>query len=328
MRYVFDLIGLTFFYISMVAAAGWAFFALWFFEPWPPSLRYLAALLCFFGAVAALVLLSKPWVIGLFVPGMLIVMFLWSFHTPSINRNWSENQARLPFAVFQGDQVLLQNLRHATYRSDSDYDLRWYSQTLDLRRIRTVDFIVEPFGAWRGLAHTFLSFGFEGGEHLAISVEARKSQGVSYSPFKGLFKQYEIMYVIGDERDLIGLRANIRGNPVYLYPVRADAQQVRALFTDMLERSNTLAQRPEFYNTLNNTCNSNIVRHMDKLRGQRHPLDLRVLFPGYADQLALELNLIAAEGSIKTLRERFLINKRSAFGSADENWSERIRERR
>lgn len=319
-----DMLVTGLFYTGLGGAALWAFFALWFFEPWSEFPRRVLALCWLVSAIASLVLLPRYGAVAGVSAGVLMIAWLWSFHLPSINRDWSEDQARLPLAVFNGDKVFLQNLRHARYRDAAHYDITWYTREFDLDELVSVDFIVEPFGTWRALAHTFLSFGFADGEHLAVSVEIRKQKGERYSPFKGLFRQYEIMYVIGDERDLIGLRANIRKHPVYLYPIRATPEQLRALFTDMLRRANTLARAPEFYNTLGNTCSSNIVRHMDALREKPHPFDLRVLFPGYADEIALELGLIDAHGDIQTLRERYLINPRSAFGDGD--WSAQIRQ--
>lgn len=258
--------------------------------------------------------------------GVLLVALLWTRVVPATRRDWTEELARTPRILFAGAAVEILGVRNATYRSPEDCDVRWEDRRFDLNDLERVDFVVEPFADWRGPAHTFLTFGFAGGEHLAISVETRRERGESYGPVKGLFRRYELIYVAGDERDLIGLRANVRGHPVYLYPVKATRPQVRSLFLSMLRRAERLAEAPEFYNTLTNTCTTNITRHLAELTGEPLPLDLRVILPGYADGLALELGLIDAEGSLEDLRERFRINARSAFGADSREWSRQIRQ--
>ncbi|NQU26560.1 MAG: DUF4105 domain-containing protein [Candidatus Nealsonbacteria bacterium] len=235
------------------------------------------------------------------------------------------DQMRMPLANFDGDSVTIENLRHTTYHSTEDYDVRWYRQQYDLNAIERVDFVVEPFASWRGPAHTFLTFGFADGRHVAISVEIRKEQGESFSPLKGLFKQYELMYVLGDERDLIGLRVNHRKNPVYMYPIKAAKTQVRKLFVAVLERANQLARQPEFYNTLTNTCTTNIVWHFEDLTGKNLPVDLRVLLPGYSDALAFELGVVDFQGSLEEARQRFRIPRCATQGVDGRAWSRQIR---
>jgi len=134
--------------------------------------------------------------------------------------------------------------------------------------------------------------------------------------------------VAGDERDLIGLRANVRGHPVWVYPVRAEPAQAQALFVSMMGRAAALGERPEFYHTLTNTCTTNIVRHLEALSGRDLGWDLRILLPGYADGLAWELGLIGGASSLEEARARFRINARSAFGADSPGWSRQIRETR
>ena len=137
------------------------------------------------------------------------------------------------------------NVRFARYRSTADFDVAWEDRSYDLDRLRTAWFVVEPFAGegWQGLAHTLMSFGFEGGDYLAISVEIRKEKGEEFSPFKGLLRAYEVAYVAGDERDLIQLRTNHRRDPVYLYPVRAPRERIEQMFVSMLRRANRTARQ-------------------------------------------------------------------------------------
>lgn len=242
-------------------------------------------------------------------------------------RDWAPELTRAPAIEFRGDMVTIHNFRAATYRSVDDFDLAWREITVDLAAIRTVDYVVEPFSAWRGLAHAFLTFGFADGRHVAISVETRRERGESYSPLKGLLRHYELIYVIGEERDLIGLRANIRRDPVHLYPIDTPPELVRALFVSMLERANQLVTHPEFYNSYSDTCAAAVLRHVNAVRTDKISGGWRVLFPGFSDKFAWEIGLVDFDGTLEEARARFLINERSAFDPAldDPGWSRQIR---
>lgn len=243
------------------------------------------------------------------------------------DRDWAPEHARAPVIEFRDDTVTIRDFRTATYRSADDFDLTWEDVTVDLAALRTVDYVVEPFSAWRGLAHAFLTFGFADGRHVAISVETRRERAESYSPIKGLLRHYELIYVIGEERDLIGLRANIRRDPVHLYPIETPPELVRALFVSMLERANQLVTHPEFYNSYSDTCAAAVLRHVNEVRTDKISGGWRVLFPGYSDKLAWEIGLVDFEGTLEEARARFRINDRSAFDPDldDAGWSRKIR---
>ena len=246
---------------------------------------------------------------------------------PSNERDWSPDQARAPKAAFEGDTVRISNIRNSFYRSTQDYDVRWEERTYDLRRLESVWFMVEPFSDWRGPAHTLLSFGFGNGEFVAISVEIRKEKGESYSPLLGLLRQYELTYVVGDERDLIGLRANHRHDAVYLYPIRTTPEKMRAMFVSMLERANKLIEQPEFYNTLTSTCTTNIVRHINAIAPSRIPLSYKVLLPAFADELAYDLGLIETDLSRDQFRAAHLVNDLALIHADSAAFSTGIRSR-
>jgi hypothetical protein len=271
-----------------------------------PSVRRLTVILAlaFLGAVAA----------------------FWSIVRPSNDRDWVPEQAILPLAQIDGEDVLITNVRNSFYRSTTDFDVRFEDRSYDLSELSTVWFVMEPFSDFRGAAHTFLSFGFEGGEYVSISVEIRKERDEAFSMWKGILRQYELMYVIGDERDLIGLRANHRHDDVYVYPMRATPDQARALFLSMLDRTNRLAERPEFYHTLWNNCTTNIIAHVNDLVPETIPKSWKVLFPGASDRLAYELKLIETDLPFEASRERFHVNDRAAMFADDPDFSRRIRE--
>jgi hypothetical protein len=243
---------------------------------------------------------------------------------PSTQRDWTVDQSRLPVAEFAGDRVTVRNIRNFTYRSESDYTPAWYDKTFDLKKLESAWFVVEPFGKG-GAAHTFVSFGFGGNEFLAISVEIRKEKGESFSPLKGLMRQYEVMYVIGDERDLIKLRTNYRRDVVYLYPVETTREKMRKMLVAMLERSNKLAKEPEFYNTAINTCTTNLVRHVNDITEDRVPFSIATLLPANSDRLAYDLGLIRTNLPFEQARAAFQINALAAKYADDPEFSRRIR---
>ena len=249
---------------------------------------------------------------------------------PSNARTWSGDQTKLPSATFEGDLVHVKDIRNFHYRSTTDYDPAWYDRTFDLRELESLWFLVEPFDEGKGAAHTLVSFGFAGPagpEYLAISVEIRKEVGEEFSVVKGILRQYELMYVVGDERDLIQLRSNYRKDDVYLYPIRAPKERIRAMLVGMLERANRLREEPEFYNTLTNTCTTNIVRHVEEVAPGRVPRFRReVILPGYSDRLAYDLGLLDTDLSFEKARERFKINERALRAQGDPDFSVKIRE--
>jgi len=250
--------------------------------------------------------------LGLGVLLLLAYGGLIAFVRPSNDRDWTPDQARLATATFAGDTVMVRNVRNAFYRGTHDYDVRWEDRTYDLSKLESVWFMVEPFSDIRGPAHTLLTFGFSDGQYVGISVELRKEKGEEFSPFKGLFRQYELSYVVADERDLLGLRANHRQDSVFLYPVRTTPEKKRALFVAMLERANGLAARPEFYNTLTSTCTTNIVSHINDIAPKRVPWSYKVLLPAFADELAYDLGLLDTALPREEFRAAHLINDAAA----------------
>ena len=245
---------------------------------------------------------------------------------PSNERAWSVDQAVLPRADIRSDQVTIYDVRNFSYDSTGSPIPAYDNRTYDLDRIESVWFILAPFEKdWRGPAHSFLSFGFADSQYVAISMEARREKGEEYSIWKGAARQYEVIYVVADERDVIGLRAR-RGDDVFVYPIRASQEKVRQLFVEMLEHANRLHEKPEFYNTLWNNCTTTILHHANRITPQKIPYGRSVLLPGYADELAVKLGLIDSDGGIEDVRRLFLVNDRALRFATDPNFSLRIRE--
>lgn len=246
---------------------------------------------------------------------------------PSNDRDWARDQERLPWAEFVGRRVDVHDVRNARYRSVDDYDVSWEDRSYNLDDLRAVWFLVEPFDTdSQGPAHTLLSFEFEGDEFLAISAEIRKEKGESFSPWRGMLRQYEIMYVVGDERDLIQLRTSYRRDPVYLYRIRAPRERIEQMFVSMLRRADHLREEPEHYNTLTNTCTTSIVRHVNELVPGRIPFSYKVLLPGYSDELAYDLGLIDTDLPFAEAKRHFRIDDDALRVVGREDFSRLIRQ--
>jgi hypothetical protein len=244
----------------------------------------------------------------------------------SHDRDWTANHALLPRAVINGDQVMLYNVRDTRYLSNDDYVVQHFDADLRLDQLQTVDFVVVPFKEAPSLAHTMLSFGFANDRHIVVSAEARMEDGESYSAIRGAFGQYELMYVVATERDVIPLRTKHRDVDVYVYESTATPAQARALFVDMLDRVNELYEQPEFYDTLTNNCTSNIVQHINRIRpGSLSLLDPRILLPGYSDQVAFEAGLIRSRGGYYATRRRANVKEASNQNLAAADFSKKIR---
>lgn len=244
---------------------------------------------------------------------------------PSNDRDWTPEQAVLAYADVNGSQVTVHNIRDCRWRSLDDFSVSHYDKTFDLDQLTSVDFIVVPFNETPSLGHTMLSFGFKNDDHLAISVEIRKERGEAFSPVKGFFQQYELIYVVASEHDVIQRRVNCDLCDVYLHRSIATPEQARKLFLDVVRRVNKLSKEPEFYDTLTNNCTTNIRSHINHLKLDEVPYDYRVLLPGYSDRLAYDLGLIERRGSFEETRLRARVNYQAYLYRDDPAFSQRIR---
>ena len=235
---------------------------------------------------------------------------------PSNDRDWSPDQTVLAYAEFHGDSVTMRNIRNCTYRSAEDYSIDHYDKTYDLTKIKTLDYVVTPFLNSPSLAHLAMSFGFEDDTYLGVSVEIRKEKGEQYAPLKGVLRQFELMYVVADERDLIRLCTDHYLNGVYIYRAKASPEEVRAMFVDVMTRANDLAVHPEFYNTFTNNCTTNIVKHLNRTSRFHVPYGKGILFPGYFDRMVYDLGLIDNDVSFEQLKLRSRVN-RQVYSNAD-----------
>ena len=257
-----------------------------------------------------------------------VVAAWWVSIRPTHDREWLAEQSVLPRAEFEGSIVRLSGVRSNTYTARTVFTSSWTERRLDLDKLNSAWFVLMPFSTgWRGPAHSFVTFGFADSQFVAISVEARREPGEDYGVLAGLFKRYELIYVVGDERDLIGQRAAYDSTDVYLYPIRATPERIRAVFVEMLERVNALHETPEFYNTLTNNCTSNLIRHVNQVTPGRVPAGWKTIVPGYSDEVAHRLGLIDTELSVAQARSRYRINDLARRFIFDSLFSLRIRAR-
>jgi hypothetical protein len=240
-------------------------------------------------------------------------------------------QAVLPRVELRGSQATIRNVRNCQYFANDVYLVDYYDKSFDLRDVRAVDFIVVPFAGMPALAHTMLSFKIMGPDgkpdYLAVSVETRKEKTEEYNPMKGSARQYELIYVLADERDVIQYRTNYSGQDVYLYETTATPESARLLLVDVLNRVNQLARKPEFYDTLTNNCTTNIVEHIQRIRPNRISDDVRVLLPGYSDELAYDEGLIVRRGTFQETKQQAYVNPLAHRYAGREDFSELIRRR-
>ena len=248
--------------------------------------------------------------------------------TASNDRDWKPDLAVLPWAEASGNLITVRNIRNTQYANADHYLVKHYDRTFDVSTIEKADYIVCPFNSAAALAHTMISFGLNDGTHICVSAEVRKEKTEDYSAVQGLGRKFELMYVVADERDLIGARTKHRATDVYVYPTVATPAQAQALFVDVMERVNQLALKPEFYNTLTNNCTTNIKSHVNRLAGNRIKYDWRVLLPSYSAKYAYDLGLLDNSIPFEDLQSLSLVNDLSNEHLETTDYSTRIRGRR
>ncbi len=260
-------------------------------------------------------------------PRSALVQALEKEYKPLTDRNWIPNHSRQATAVRNGDFVTIQNIRNTTYRTATDYTTSYSEATYPLAELASVDLIEVPFKGLPSVAHVEISFGFADGRHLGVSVEARYEVGESYDPLGGVCNQFELIYVIADERDMIRINTDINQNDVYLYRLNLTQQEIQTMFVDIMNRANKLSTQPEFYHTVKNNCTSNIIDHINKSKPNAVPSEYRTLFPGYLDHLLYDVKLVVTEAStFKEARNLAKINSLARQYGDTEYFSAGIRQ--
>jgi hypothetical protein len=274
--------------------------------------------------LAVWIWVGRPWKAAVTGASFVVVLIWWLSLQPSNSRDWLPDVAVLPYADIAGNQITIHNIRNCDYRTETDFDVRHYDKTFNLDKLLTTDLYLVYWGS-PNIAHTMVSFGFDSGDYVCISIETRKEKGEGYSALKGLFRQFELTYIIADERDLVRLRTNYRqGEDAYLYRARMTPEQSRTLFRDYLRRANQLRERPEWYNALTDNCTTAI--RTQRAAAERAPWDWRLLFNGHLDKLLYERAMIATNLPFAELKKQCHINARARSANKSADFSQLIRQ--
>ena len=253
----------------------------------------------------------------------LSVLVWWLCIRPSHDRQWRPEVAVMPRAIIDDDRVRITGVRNFDYRTQNDFTVRYEERELSLSHLTSVDFFVSY---WKvgPVGHTFLSFVFDNAPPICISIETRPEMGEAFSPIASLFKQFELIYIVGDERDIVRVRTNFRDEEVYLYRLRTSPENVRRLFLVYLDRINELADHAEFYHLLSNSCTVNIVRYANAA-GRVGQFDIKHLLNGFIDRYLYRAGLVDRTLPFEELRRRSRINDVALGADNTPDFSQRIR---
>jgi len=310
--------------VLLVGILVWGTLAI-YFSYLPAPLHLVGASLFPAAAVTALLFLRpRRKGIAAFFGIFAVVLVGWLSMEPSNDRNWQPDVKMLPYATVDGDQVTIHNIRNCDYRSDVDYTVRYYDETYDLTLLDNVDLFLVYWGSPL-IAHTMFSFGFDKENYVCFSIETRKEKDEEYSALKGFFRQYELTYVVADERDVVRLRTNYRNEDVYLYRLNAHKDTKRKVFLDYLGQVNRLKDSAEWYNALTSNCTTNIRGHTAPYNPHAK-LDWRILVNGNVDEFIYEQGVLDQRLPFPELKKRSFINVRAKAADKDTAFSKLIRE--
>ena len=330
MRLLARLLLLLLLALVLAGAAAWGALAIFYSDVRGAGIRgALAAAFAVVGLLTVIALALPRWrwrTVGAFLVAFAFLVAWWNTIEPSNYRPWQPEVAKLAWATIDGDLVTVHSIRNFDYRTETDFTPAYYDKTFDVRKLESVDLIAVY---WMGpaIAHTFVSFGFEGGDQLAVSIETRKEVGEGYSTIKGFFKQFELYYVVADERDVIRLRTNYRKDPpedVYVYRVRAPIDNGRRLFVEYMRELNELKDRPKFYNTLIHNCTTTIWLNT-RINPGHLPFSWKLLASGYVPKYLYEAGRLDTTLPFEELQRLSLVNARAQAADQDPTFSARIR---
>jgi len=313
--------------IGLLLLAGWATLAILYSNlpaaarPWAAGIFVIGSLLALIGKFS-----NRRTRLG-FLATFSLVLVYWLLMPPSNNRDWQPDLTTLAWADISGEKVTIHNIRNCDYRTETDFTVRHYDKTFDLAKLKNVDFFLVYWGSPK-IAHTMMSFDFEGQGSVCFSIETRKEKGEDYSTVKGFFRQYEIVYVVADERDLVRLRTNYReqgkGEDVYLYRLQVSPEFNRKVFLSYLSEVNRLKERPEWYNALTDNCTTSIRKHTMPFLPNANP-DWRIIVNGYIDEMLYERKRFDTSLPFAELKKRSYINPQAKAADKDPAFSRLIR---
>ena len=258
-----------------------------------------------------------------------LVLMRYLLLKPSNDRSWVNDNKRLANAEFKGDYVIIKNIRDFNWRSTRDYDERWIEKKFNLTEVSKIWFVLEYFDPKkRQMAHTILGFEFKDGSRICCSIEVRRERGEKYHPIRGFFRQYELIYVWATESDAIGVRTRCRRKSVtHLFEaVVLGPGNERRMLESYLNRTNKLYEDPEWYNTITNTCTTNIVKHVNEVYPGRVPRAIAILLPGLSPKILYKNNLVKINSSLEKTLEESIIDSKAQTWDGVSDFGNLIRE--
>ena len=311
----------------MTAITLWGIGALYFSPLLAARWRAFAAASYGSASILAFALLPYPGrtaVAALAIFAVLVILFR---RIPASNdRDWQPDVAVTPHATVNGELVTIHGVRNFAYRTETDFDARWEDRTYDLGKLDSVD-ILAVYWTGKAVAHIMVSFGFQDQDYLAVSIETRKEKGESYSTLDGFFRQYELYYVVADERDVIGVRTTYRQpqEDVYVYRLRAPQRNIRRSFLDYIQKINDMRVHPRFYNTLTTNCTTTILTHT-RINPESPPLSWKILLSGYVPEYLYQLGRIDTAKPFADLKKLSRVNERAQAAGRDASFSQYLRQ--
>jgi len=304
----------------------WAALAIWYQAPGGQPLKAgmvalwiafsLATLIALWQGRAGLAVLTFALAFG-------ALLFWWQHIAPSNDRVWADDVARITSGIVEGNRVTLHDVRNFDWRTDDDHTQRWETRVYDLDKLDSVDMIMSYWDGW-AIAHMLVSFGFEDGQHVAFSVEVRREKNKTYSEIDGFFKRYGLSIIAADERDVIRVRTNVRGEDDYLYRIRMPLAAMRSLFIGYVEQADRLVNEPRFYNTITVNCTTLVYHMMKRIVGYL-PWSYRLLFTGYLPAYVYRVGGLDQRYSLEELRALGRITDRARQSDRSDSFSADIR---
>lgn len=260
-----------------------------------------------------------------FISVLLFLIVLFTTQRPSHDRDWEFGMEELPHIVLdEGGSLIIHNFRNFDWHDEGGATAVYETRQYNFEDIETVDVFISHFDDFEGLAHIFVSFGVAGGEYIVFSLETRREEDETFSPILGLLRQYEIIYIVGSEEDIVGLRTDVRDERVYLYPTIASKEKSQELFKVLTENVNEVHDEPQIYNTLTHNCTNEITRRVEDISDYAFPLTWKSILPGYFDEVLVDMGLVDSEGEFEDIKKRHLIDNDSV-DRHDKNFSLSLR---
>ncbi|UPG91897.1 DUF4105 domain-containing protein [Luteibacter aegosomaticola] len=313
--------------LLLFLSGAWGALALSYQLPGPPGVRvtgavvwsavYLALLVAFLGWRVA-------WAPMVLVAMLGVLIAWWTTIQPRNDRVWAPDVARLLSGEIHGDRVTLHNVRDFTWRTDDDADAHWETREYDLSQLVSADAVLSYWSS-EAIAHAMLSFGFADGRHVVFSMEIRREKGEAFSEVGGFFKQFELVLIAADERDIIRVRTNVRGEDDYLFPLRMPPEAMRSLFVSYVQAANRLVDEPRFYNTITSNCTT-IVYRMARRIDTGLPMDIRLLLTGYLPEYLMDNGALDNRMPVDEWRRLGRITDRARASQPGDDFSAVIRQ--